>query len=251
MNKKDFKTVNEVSKLSGVSVRTLHYYDQIQLLCPAELTESGYRLYNHSDLLKLEQILLLKEMGFELKKIKEILEDPYYDTHKALKKQRDILKLKEERIRSIIQLIDEKLEGVETMDFKAFDMKEIERVQEEFKEEVEERWGGSEAYKESKRRTNAYKKEDWQKITSSMEDIFKTLVSHIGEDVASEPVQTLVEAWRIHLTKYFYDCTPEILSGLGDMYVMDERFTKNMDKYGDGFAKFMNEAIKYYCKDRI
>lgn len=251
MSKKDLKTVNEVSKISGVSVRTLHYYDHIQLLCPAELTESGYRLYDHHDLLKLEQILFLKEMGFELKKIKEILEDPHYDTDKVLRKQRDILRLKEERIQAIIKLIDEKLEGVETMDFKAFDMKEIERAQEEFKEEVEERWGGSLAYEESMKKTKAYKKEDWQKVMGSMDDIFKALAARIGEDVASEPVQTLVEAWREYLTKYFYDCTPEILNGLGDMYVMDERFTKNMDKYGEGFAKYMNEAIKYYCKDRL
>lgn len=251
MSKKDLKTVNEVSKISGVSVRTLHYYDQIQLLCPAELTESGYRLYDHNDLLKLEQILFLKEMGFELKKIKEILEDPHYDTGKALRKQRDILRLKRKRIQSIIKLIDEKLEGVETMDFKAFDMKEIERAQEEFKEEVEEKWGGSSAYEESMKKTKTYKKEDWQKVMGSMDDIFKALAARIGEDVASEPVQALVEAWRKHLTKYFYDCTPEILNGLGDMYVMDERFTKNMDKYGEGFAKYMNQAIKYYCEDRL
>lgn len=247
----DLKTVNEVSKYAGISVRALHYYDEIKLLCPKQVTESGYRLYDYEDLLKLEQILFLKEMGFELKKIKEIIEDPNYDTNKALKKQREVLMLKEERIKAIIKLIDERLEGVNEMNFEAFDMKEIERVQKEFKEEVEQRWGDSDAYKESDRRTSGYKKEDWQGIMSNMDEIFKALANHIGEDVASEPVQTLVEAWKDHITKYFYECTPEILNGLGDMYVMDERFTKNMDKYGEGFAKFMDEAIKYYCKNRI
>lgn len=245
------KTVNEVSKYAGISVRTLHYYDEIKLLCPRQVTESGYRLYDYEDLLKLEQILFLKEMGFELKKIKEIIEDPNYDTNKALKKQREVLKLKEERIHAIIKLIDERLEGVNEMNFKAFDMKEIERVQEEFKEEVQQRWGNSDAYKESARKTKAYKKEDWQKVMGNMDEILKALAAHIGEDVANEEIQALVEAWKNHITSNFYECTPEILSGLGDMYVMDERFTKNMDQHGEGSAKFIDEAIKYYCQNRI
>lgn len=251
MLKEDLKTVNEVSKLTGISVRTLHYYDEIGLLLPAELTESGYRLYDKGNLLKLEQILFLKEMGFELKQIKVILEDPHYDMQKALRKQREILRLKSERLHAIMTLIDEKLEGDEYMNFKAFDMKEIERAQEKFKEEVEERWGQTDAYKENARRTSGYKKEDWQNIMASMNDIFKALACHMGEDVSCKEVQDLIEAWRAHITKYFYECTPEILSGLGDMYVMDERFTNNINQYGEGLAQFMDDAIKYYCLNRL
>lgn len=148
-------------------------------------------------------------------------------------------------------LIDEKLEGGTSMNFKAFDMKEIERAQEEFKEEVELRWGQSDAYKESTRRTSQYKKEDWQNIMGDAENIFKALARHRGKSVESKEVQDLIEAWQAHITKNFYECTPEILNGLGDMYVMDERFKHHIDQYGEGLAEFMDDAIKYYCLNRL
>ncbi|MGL4345064.1 MAG: MerR family transcriptional regulator [Cellulosilyticaceae bacterium] len=242
------KTVNQVAKLAGVSVRTLHYYDEIDLLKPTELTESGYRLYNHSDFLKLEQILFFKEIGFPLKEIKSILEHPDYNQKEALTKQREILTLQKERTEKLIRIINRRLEGAMEMNFEAFDMKTIEQAKQKYQQETEERWGSTSAYKESQEKTKGYNKEDWSNIMSAGAEIFKGFAAHLGEDVSSEAVQGLVKAWQDHITKNFYACTKEILAGLGQMYALDERFANNINQYGEGVAEYMSEAIAYYCE---
>lgn len=247
MKQDGFKTVKEVSELAGVSIRTLHYYDEIGLLHATQLTDAGYRLYSEENLLTLQQILFLKEMGFELKKIKEIMENEHYDQAQALMKQRKLLKLKEERIQGIIKLIDAQLENKHTVDLTVFNKKEIENMQNEYEKEARERWGSSEAYKQSEKKTKAYTKEDWNKVTEEANTIFKAFAQHVGEPVESNEVQQLVGAWQKHISKYFYDCTLEILEGLGMMYVQDERFMNNIDAHGTGTAKLMSEGIAYYC----
>lgn len=243
------KTVHEVSQMAGVSIRTLHYYDEIGLLIPAETNEVGYRFYNQSDFLKLEQILFFKEIGFSLKEIKKILENSEYKKDDVLRKQKEILVMQKERTEKLIAIIDERLKGEIEMKFEAFDMKHIEETKEKYREEVEQRWGSSEAYKESHQKTSQYKKEDWNKIMEDGAEIFKGFAMHIGEDVSHEEVQQLVRRWQDHITKNFYHCTKEILAGLGQMYVLDERFTQNIDQYGEGIAQYMSEAIAYYCEN--
>jgi DNA-binding transcriptional MerR regulator len=242
------KTVNQIAKLTGVSVRALHWYDKINLLCPAEVTESGYRLYCDEDLERLQQILFFRELGFELKDIKSILDSPNFDRTAAMQKHKKLLTLKRERLENLIQLIDQTLKGENEMSFKEFDMTEIEQAQTEYKMEIEQRWGGTDAYRQSKKKTAAYTKEDWAKIMAELNDILNRFASKIGESPASKEVQGLIAEWQTHITKYYYDCTKEILFGLGEMYVADERFTKNIDKNGKGLALFMNDAIKEYCK---
>lgn len=242
------KTVKEVSDLSGISVRTLHYYDQIDLLKPSEITESGYRLYDKEDLDRLQQILFLKELDFRLMDIKNIIDNPDYSKSQALEKHRELLILKKQRLDRLIKLIEKTLKGECEVSFSEFDMSEITQAQKEYKEETEKLYGGSDSYKESKRRTDSYNEKDWEKITTEAREIYRSFANHIGEDPSSPEVQQLVLQWQQHITKYYYECTKEILAGLGQMYVGDERFMKNIDKYGEGTALLMSSAIEFYCR---
>lgn len=240
-------TVHKVAEITGITVRTLHYYDEIDLLVPAKITESGYRMYNEENLQKLQQILFFRELDFQLKEIKMILENPNFDKIDALKKHKELLKLKRNRIDGLIGLIDKKLEGEDNMSFKEFDMKEIKNAQEKYKKEVEERWGHTDAYQESKKKQAKYTERDWADINEAAIEIYKRFVENMDKKVESPEVQELVIQWQNYITKYYYNCTDEILAGLGQMYVADERFTKNIDKYGEGLADFMSKAIEYYC----
>ncbi len=241
--------ISEVAKLTGISVRTLHYYDEIGLLHPDEITEAGYRLYNNRSLGRLQQILFFRELGFALKEIQKILSNPAFDQSKALANHKKLLLLKRSRLDDLIALVDKTLKGESEMSFKEFDMSEIEAAQQKYAKEAEERWGGTEAYKESARRTKGYGKEDWARISAESERIYKAFAASMNQSPASPEVQRLVADWQALITKNFYDCSKEILSGLGKMYVADERFTKNIDKYGDGLAEFISRAIAEYCKE--
>lgn len=242
-------TVNQVAKLTGVTARTLHYYDQIGLLVPAKTTESGYRLYDNQNLQNLQQILFFRELDFELKEIKIILENPAFDKTEALKKHKELLRLKRNRIDGLIGLIDKELKGEDNMSFKEFDMKEIKNIQEKYKSEVEERWGKTDAYKESRKKEANYTEKDWAKINEDAGVIYKKFVANMDKNETDPEVQKLVTEWQNYITKYFYNCTNEILAGLGQMYVADKRFTKNIDKFGKGLANFMSRAIEYYCSN--
>ncbi|MDD3403913.1 MAG: MerR family transcriptional regulator [Hespellia sp.] len=243
------KSISEMAKLSGVSVRTLHYYDEIGLLVPSEvISETGYRYYDENSLEKLQQILFYRELDFPLKEIAQIVSASDYNKEKALTRQRELLKLKRKRLDKLIGLLDANLKGDTTMSFDEFDTTEIDEAKAKYAEEVKGRWGGTDAYTQSQKKTAHYTKEDWNRINDEQEDLQKQFAECIGENPASERVQELVRRWQKHITDYYYDCTKEILSGLGQMYVLDERFTKNIDKHGKGTAKFMSEAFEVYCK---
>ena len=228
--------ISEVAKLTGITVRTLHYYDEIGLLKPSEITEAGYRLYSREDLEILQQILFFRELDFPLSQIKEIMNNPNYDKEEALKKQKELLIQQRQRI-----------EGDNNMSFKEFDMNEIEENKKKYAKEVKERWGTSKAYEESEKKTSSYNKEKWGDINQETSEIFKGFAELRNSDPGSEEVQELVRRWQKYITDNFYTCTNEILSGLGLMYVEDERFKENLDKNGEGTAKLMAEAIKIYC----
>ena len=238
--------ISEVAKLTGITVRTLHYYDEIGLLKPSEITEAGYRLYSREDLEILQQILFFRELDFPLSQIKEIMNNPNYDKEEALKKQKELLIQQRQRIEGLIKLIEKRIEGDNNMSFKEFDMNEIEENKKKYAKEVKERWGTSKAYEESEKKTSSYNKEKWGDINQETSDIFKGFAELRNSDPGSEEVQELVRRWQKYITDNFYTCTNEILSGLGLMYVEDERFKENLDKNGEGTAKLMAEAIKIY-----
>ncbi|WP_154821074.1 MerR family transcriptional regulator [Clostridium saudiense] len=239
--------ISEVAKLTGITVRTLHYYDEVGLLKPSEITEAGYRLYSREDLEILQQILFFRELDFPLSQIKEIMNNPNYDKEEALKKQKELLIQQRQRIEGLIKLIEKRIEGDNNMSFKEFDMNEIEENKKKYAKEVKERWGTSKAYEESEKKTSSYNKEKWGDINQETSEIFKGFAELRNSDPGSEEVQELVRRWQKYITDNFYTCTNEILSGLGLMYVEDERFKENLDKNGEGTAKLMAEAIKIYC----
>lgn len=239
--------INEVAKLTGITVRTLHYYDEIGLLKPSETTESGYRIYDDKALEILQQILFFKELDFPLNEIREIILNPAFDKELALNNHKELLIKKREHIDNLISLVDNSIKGDKKMSFKEFDMSEIENAKKKYATEVKERWGNTDAYAESIKKTDKYNKEQWQQVNEESSVIFQAFCDNKDKAPDSEEVQALVKQWQDFITARFYNCTKEILSGLGLMYVNDERFTKNIDKFGKGTAEFMAKAIEIYC----
>ena len=241
-------SISQAANLSGVSVRTLQYYDQIGLLKPAAVSESGYRLYTQANLQKLQQILFFRELKFPLKDIIKILNQPDFDYQKALMEQRKLLILQKERLERLIQLTEQgwNEKGELNMNFSAFDKSTIEQYQKEAKE----RFGKTDAWKESQEKTKGRSKEEWNLVLGEMQEMLKQISALVGTDPAGEEAQQLVEEWRQHITKNYYTCTPEILQGLGQMYCADVRFLANIDRYQVGTAQFFAKAIEVYCKNR-
>ena len=225
-------TIHKVSKLAGVSVRTLHHYDATGLLPP---TEAGYRLYDDTALARLQSILLFRELEFPLKDIKRILDDPNFDRSAALEDQIKLLELRRKQLGKLIALARETLKtGVTPMKFDAFDKTEQAR----FAAEVKEKWGGTAAYQE------------YGSAGDSAELMaqFAALGKLKNLAPAAPEVQNAICKLQQFITDHFYTCTPEILAGLGEMYVADERFRENIDKAGgEGTAAFVSRAIAAYC----
>ncbi len=237
--------IKEFAELMGVSVRTLHYYDEIGLLVPAYVDKcTGYRYYDESSLLRMQEILFYRELDFSLKSIAEILSSPNYEAKKALKEQKKLLILKKERLERLISAIDNAMKGENIM--RAFDNSEFEK----YKAEAKEKWGKTYAYKEHTEKTKNYSKDKWNSLAEDMNDILAEFAVCMknGEEPYSAKAQSLVEMLKSHITENYYQCTNEILSGLGQMYVADERFKNNIDKHADGTAEFICKAIEVYCK---
>lgn len=242
------RTVNEVSKLTGISVRTLHYYDQIGLLAPTEVTEAGYRLYDEDALEKLQQIMLYRELEFPLKDIKEIMESSDFDRNQALQQQIEMLTLKKEHLENLITFARgiKKL-GVKYMDFTAFDTKKLD----EYAEEAKKKWGNTDAYKEYEEKTMGKSKAQQNQMGANLMELFVEFGDMVktGAKPTDEAVQAQVKKLQDYITDHFYTCTNEILSGLGKMYAGGGDFTTNIDKAGgEGTSVFVNQAIEAYCK---
>ena len=236
--------IKEFAEFTGVSVRTLHYYDEIGLLMPAFVDKTtGYRFYDENSLLRMQEILFYRELDFSLKSIREILSSPNYDKNKALIEQRQLLTLKKERLDRLISAIDGALKGENVMS--AFDNSEFEM----HKAEAREKWGQTDAYKQHAERTKDYSKQKWNEIAEGMDHIMAEFAVCMRKDETpdSAVVQNLVKLLQNHITENYYLCTNEILAGLGQMYVADERFKNNIDKHADGTATFICEAIAVYC----
>ena len=238
-------TVHEVSKLTGVSIRTLQYYDKIGLLHPADHTDAGYRLYDESTLEKLQQVLLFRELGFKLKEIRRIIDDPDFDSDLALKQQIELLKMYKEHIENLITLAQGiLLTGGKGMDFTAFDTSKID----DYARQAKESWGGTKEYKE-------FEAKNGNKTLNELKETGDRLMAIVAEfgvmkdkDAADPIVRDQVRKLQAFITENYYTCKKEILSGLGKMYAGGGEFTKNIDAAGgEGTAAFANEAIQIYC----
>jgi DNA-binding transcriptional MerR regulator len=239
-------TVHEVSNLTGVSIRTLQYYDKIGLLHPSDYSGAGYRLYDENDLEKLQQILLFRELEFPLKDIREIINSLDFDREKALRQQIELLTLKRDHINNLITLARSiQLTGGKGMDFAAFDTGKID----EYARQAKESWGVTSEYKEFEAKNSNRTLSELK----SMGDKLMALIAEFGmmkdKDPADPAVQEQVKKLQNYITENYYTCTKEILYGLGKMYAGGGVFTKNINAAGgEGTAEYAAEAIEVYCK---
>lgn len=239
------KTVHEVCELTGLTPRTLHHYDAIGLLKPAVVTEAGYRLYDDEALKRLQTILLFRELEFPLKDIKAILDDRNFDQQEALEQQVKLLELRIGQLQRLVELAKTIQKGGSDMSFQAFDRTELDQ----YAQEVKERWGGTAAYAESREKLKGKTKEEVDAMGAEMMDIFARLGRMQGQKADSPEVQALITELQTFISAHYYHCTDEILAGLGEMYVADERMRANIDRSGgEGTAAFAARAIQEHIK---
>ena len=241
-------TVHEVSRLTGVSVRALQYYDGIGLLRPTEYTEAGFRLYDETALERLQQILLFRELEFPLKEIRRIIESPDFDREKAIDQQIELLRLKKEHLENLMNLAREmKQGGTSGMDFTAFDKTKLE----EYARRAKAEWGSTPEYREFEQKAEGRTDEQAGDLNRRMMNIFAEFGSERGTDPASEKVQGLVKKLQDFISENFYTCSDQILSGLGQAYAAGGEMTENLDRAGGkGTGAFACEAIRLYCSAR-
>lgn len=233
--------IKEFAELTGVSVRTLHYYDEIGLLKPSEVdTQNGYRFYDEKSLERMQEILFYRELDFSLKTIMQILSSPDYDKQQALSRQRQLLIAKKERLEQLIVAIDNVEKGKSFMK-----NNEYEKLKNKYAEEVKQRWGNTDAYKESESRNT-----DFSKSAALLDAVFEEFAELNRSSILPDDEAAKVQVERLQqcITDNFYTCTNEILAGLGQMYVADKRFKTNIDKHSEGTAEFVSACIKSYCE---
>jgi DNA-binding transcriptional MerR regulator len=241
-------TVGELAKLTGLTVRTLHHYDEIGLVRPSGRSEAGYRLYADEDVLRLQRVLLYRELGLPLDQIAAVLDDPGESARASLLSHREVLVQKRARLDAMLAALDAALrheEGSKPMQaddvksmFEGFDP-------DPYAEEAEQRWGHTDAYKESKRRTKQYGRAEWDAIRREGERVYERFAELMREGAppADARVRGVVEAHRLHIDRWFYPCSPEMQCGLAELYVGDPRFQANIDKIAPGLAVFIRDAI--------
>ena len=240
------KTVKEVSRITGVSVRTLHHYDAIGLLKPTRVTEAGYRLYDDTALRRLQTILLFRELQFPLKEIREILDSPGFDPKEALEQQIRLLELQRQHLDALISHARRiQMTGVTLMDFSPFDRSQME----EYAAQAKAKWGKTEAYKEFEQKTAGQTSAQRMDTSKALMDIFAQFGAIRCTSPVSEEAQALVARLQDFITGHYYTCTKQILRGLGQMYIAGDSMTENIDRSGsEGTAEFVHQAIEIFCK---
>ena len=243
-------TVRQLAQLAGVTVRTLHYYDQIGLLKPGRLTDNGYRVYTEKAVLPLQQIMFYRELGFSLEEIRDIMGRPDYDVLRALRGHRELLLKRAERISELLATVDRtigQLKGDGNMDIKdyyqGFDEKQIEA----YRDEVRQRWG-EETLKDSEARVMSMGKDGLAAVQAEGAAIFQAIADNSAKGHDSPEVQEQIAKWRKWL-EHFYSYSDEAVLGLGQMYSQDPRFAESFRKYGEGFPHFLTKAIEQFCID--
>lgn len=233
--------ISEVAKLAGVSVRTLRYYDELGLLAPSDRTAAGYRVYTDDDLLRLQQIVIQRELGFPLEEIRRFLDDPSYDRRGALHAQRRELEARAARTDEMLRAIDRALAVIDSR--KEIPMSEL---FDGYEEEARERWGDTEAFRISKQRTATYGPDDWKAIHAEQAEIYRAIASAqaAGAHADSDDVMELAERHRRSIDRWFYPCSTRMHAGLADLYEADARFAANIDQHGAGLTPFLAAAIR-------
>jgi MerR family transcriptional regulator, thiopeptide resistance regulator len=247
-------TVGAIARLSGVSVRTLHHYDAIGLVVPGERTPAGYRRYGPAEVARLQEVLFFRELGFPLEKIREIVDRPSYHRAAALERHHSLLERKLQHLRALLDAVDAAI----TAEKRGWKMTNEEMLEVfgdfdpgQYEDEARQRWGDTEAYRESARRTRSYTKADWQQIGREGDEINRAFVAlmEAGAPADSPEAGAVAERHRAYISKWYYECTPQVHRGLGQMYAADPRFTKNIDNAAPGLAAYMSAAIAAHAGD--
>jgi DNA-binding transcriptional MerR regulator len=244
-------TVGRLAQLSGVTVRTLHHYDQAGLLCPSGRSDSGYRLYGTDDVQRLQQILFYRELGFRLDDVGALLDDPAADPIDHLTRQHALLGERIARLEQMRAAVARNLEARQMgMNLTPDEMLEVfgEEYTDkhaEYAAEAEQRWGDTDAWEQSRRRTAGYDKQDWKNLMAEVDAVNRRLIAAMQAGLPADSAEAMdaAEAHRRHITHGFYDCTYEIHRGLADMYVQDPRFTEHYDDQAAGLARYVRDAI--------
>ena len=241
--------VGEVAALAGVTVRTLHHYDRIGLLSPSGRTSAGYRQYSPADLDRLHQVLLYRELGFPLEEVATLLDDPAADPEAHLRRQHALLRDRLDRTSAMVAAVEKEMEaramGISLTPEERFEVFG-EHDPAQYEAEAEERWGETEAWAQSQRRTRGSSKEDWLRVKAEGEDVESRFAAALRSGVApdSPEAMDLAEEHRQQISRTFYDCPPEMHAGLGRMYVEDERFTAHYEEIAPGLAQFVSTAVQ-------
>ncbi|OEU94772.1 MerR family transcriptional regulator [Streptomyces oceani] len=242
-------SVGQVADFAGITVRTLHHYDEVGLLPPSERTSVGHRRYGEADLDRLQQILFYRELGFSLEEVAVLLDDPEVDPFEHLRRQHVLLEERIGRLREMAAAVKQAMEARRM----GIQLTPEERLEvfggsdpEQYSEEVEQRWGDTEAYRESQRRAASYTKEDWQRIERERQDNERSFGAAFaaGTPADSAEAMDLAEEHRQHIHRNFYDCSYEMQGCLGELYVSDERFRQHYDEAQPGLARYIHDAIK-------
>ncbi|MFK0159223.1 MerR family transcriptional regulator [Streptomyces sp. NPDC090499] len=242
-------SVGQAAGFAGVTVRTLHHYDEIGLLVPGERSTAGHRRYGDADLDRLQKILFYRELGFPLDEVAALLDDPDADPRAQLRRQHDLLTARIEKLQQMAAAVEHAMEarrmGIDLTPEERFEVFG-DKDPEQYAEEAEQRWGGTEAYAESQRRAARYTKADWQRMKAEVDDWstrYAALVT-AAEPAAGERAMDMAEEHRQHVSAWFYDCPPEMHRCLAAMYVSDERFKAFYDAMAPGLAEHLKEAIE-------
>jgi DNA-binding transcriptional MerR regulator len=241
--------VGEVAALTGVTVRTLHHYDRIGLLTPSGRTAAGYRQYGEADLERLHQVLVYRELGFPLEEVATLLDDPGADPVEHLRRQHRLLLDRLERTRAVVAAVEKEMEarqmGIRLTPEERFEVFG-EHDPERYEAEVQERWGETDAYAESARRTSGYSKQDWLRIKAEGEDVERRFAEALRDGIPADSVRAmdLAEEHRQQISRNFYDCPPGMHAGLGRMYVEDERFAAHYERVAPGLARYVSDAVQ-------
>ena len=240
------KTVKEVSQLTGVSVRTLQHYDAIGLLRPTRVTEAGYRLYDDDSLARLQSVLLLRELQFPLKEIRDILDTPCFDPLAALDDQIRLLEMKRDHLNGLIAHARQiQKSGGISMNFKPYDTKKLDT----YAAQAKERWGHTDAWAESQEKARGRTAQDQQSLAEAMMDIFRRIGQLRTGDPAAPEAQALVAELQQFICDHYYNCTPQIFVGLAQMYAAGGEMTENIDRAGgEGTGDFARRAIEIFCR---
>jgi DNA-binding transcriptional MerR regulator len=240
--------VKEVAQLAGLTVRALHHYDSIGLLAPSARSAAGYRLYDDGDLLRLQQILIGRELGLSLEDIRRSLDDPRFDRREALLAQRAELASRAERATDMIRAIDAALTVIKEADMRKVDMKKIFDGFEpdQYADEAKQRWGHTDAYRTSTKRTKSYTAADWQSLKDEQAAIYADALGALKDGVRPDEPRAMdvAERHRLSIDRWLYPCNAQMHRGLADLWEADRRYADNIEQHGAGFTAYLVAAVR-------